>query len=190
MRPLALAAALMLTALPALADWTLDGDASTIGFVTIKNGGTAEAHRFSGLSGSVSAQGTAEVSIPLDSVETFIDIRTERMREILFRVADHPAATISAALDMEALGSRAPGDRLTQEIDITVSTNGAEAAYLGAVTVTRIDNGMVAVTTARPVIADARDLGYEDGVAQLRDIAGLDAISPAVPVTFDLVFTK
>lgn len=180
MRPLALAAALMLTALPALADWTLDGDASTIGFVTIKNGGTAKAHRFSGLSGSVSAQGTAEVSIPLDSVETFIDIRTERMREILFRVADHPAATISAVLDMEALGSRAPGDRLTQEIDITVSTNGAEAAYLGA----------VAVTTARPVIADARDLGYEDGVAQLRDIAGLDAISPAVPVTFDLVFTK
>lgn len=190
MRPLALAAALMLTALPALADWTLDGDASTIGFVTIKNGGTAKAHRFSGLSGSVSAQGTAEVSIPLDSVETFIDIRTERMREILFRVADHPAATISAALDMEALGSRAPGDRLTEEIDITVSTNGAEAAYLGAVTVTRIDDGMVAVTTARPVIADARDLGYEDGVAQLRDIAGLDAISPAVPVTFDLVFTK
>jgi hypothetical protein len=40
------------------------------------------------------------------------------------------------------------------------------------------------------MIADTLDLGYEDGVAQLREIAGLDSISPAVSVTFDLVVTR
>lgn len=191
MRILTLAAALTLTALPAFAaNWTLDSDASAIGFVTIKNGETAEAHRFSGLSGSVSDAGAASVSIPLASVETFIDIRNERMREMLFKVASYPAATVSADLDMTAFETLATGDRMTQEIDITIATNGTEAEYFGDVIVTRIGDNMVAVSTARPFIADARDMGYEEGVAQLREVAGLDAISPAVPVTFDLVFTK
>lgn len=191
MRTLTLAVALTLTTLPAVAaDWTLDGATSTIGFVTTKNGDTAEAHSFEGLSGSVTGAGAAEVSIPLASVETFIDIRNERMREFLFKVADFPAATVNADLDMAALEKLAVGERMTQEIEIVVATNGTEADYFGDVTVTRVGDNMVAVTTARPFIADARDLGYEEGVAKLQELASLEAISPAVPVTFDLFFTK
>ena len=190
MRPIALPLALILLAGPALADWTLDDERSTMGFVTIKNGDTAEASMFSGLEGGVAEDGTATISIPLASVETFIDIRNERMRELLFRVADFPMATVTASIDMDALAALAPGDRAMSDVEITVAVNGAEADYPGSVSITRIDEGTVAVGTARPLIADARDLGYEGGLDDLREIAGLDAISPAVPVTFDLLFTR
>jgi hypothetical protein len=33
-------------------------------------------------------------------------------------------------------------------------------------------------------------MGYGDGVAKLKELASLDDISAAVPVTFDLIFTK
>ncbi|WP_179380889.1 YceI family protein [Jannaschia marina] len=190
MRTLILTTSLALMTSPAFAGWALDGDKSTMGFVTIKNGETSEAHSFSGLSGSVADDGTAEVSIPLASVETFIDIRNERMREFLFKVADFPAATVSAAIDMAAYEDLAIGDRTTTEIDVTVATNGTEADYFGDISVTRISDTMVEVATTRPFIADARDFDYEDGVAKLRELASLDSIAPSVPVTFNLIFTK
>ncbi len=185
----ALIAALIFAALPAAAaDWTLSGDASALGFVTIKNGDTAEAHSFSGLSGSVTEDGAASVTVPLVSVETFIDIRNERMRDILFAAA--PSATITAQIDLDALADLEPGARRMQELEVTLSANGQEVDYFTDVAITRIAEGAVSVSTVRPMIADARDLGYDSGVEQLREIAGLDSISPAVPVSFDLMFTQ
>ena len=195
MKTTTLAALLAATAFaaPALAGpqkWTLDGEASAMGFVTVKNGDVAESHTFSDLSGTVDAAGAAEVSIPLASVETLIDIRNERMREFLFKVADFPAATVTADVALAEYDALAPGARMMSTIEVVVAANGAEASYDADVAVTRIADGMVSVSTVRPMIADARDLGYEDGVAKLQELAGLDAISPAVPVTFDLVFTR
>lgn len=184
-----LAAALACLALPtAAADWTLSTDASTLGFVTIKNGDTAEAHSLSGLSGTVAEDGTAAVDIPLVNVETYIDIRNERMRDILFAAV--PTATVTAQIDLDSLADLAPGARRTQELEVTLAANGQEVDYFTDVTITRVADDMVAVSTARPLIADARDLGYEGGVEELREIAGLDSISPAVPVSFDLMFSR
>ncbi|MEM7711172.1 MAG: YceI family protein [Pseudomonadota bacterium] len=189
MRAHVLIAALACLAMPAAAaDWTLEPDASALGFVTIKNGDTAESHSFSGLSGTVAEDGAASVTVPLVSVETFIDIRNERMRDILF--AASPQAEITAQIDLDMLADLAPGTRRMQELEVTLAANGQEVDYLTEVAVTRIADSAVSVSTVRPLIADARDLAYDGGVEQLREIAGLDAISPAVPVSFDLMFTK
>ncbi|MFQ6553659.1 YceI family protein [Aestuariibius insulae] len=171
-------------------DWTLSSDASSVGFVSIKNGDTAESHMFSGLTGAVSDAGAVEVSIPLANVETFIDIRNERMRDILFKVADFPAATVSTEIVLDDFADLAVGTRRATDVEITVAANDSDASYDAALYVTRISDTAVAVSTARPVIADIRDFNYDDGIEQLREIAGLDAISPAVPVTFDLVFEQ
>lgn len=191
MRQTLLIASLALWTMPATAEsWTLSGAESALGFVTIKNGETAEAHSFSDLTGSVSADGAAEVTIPLTSVETLIDIRNERMREMLFNVAATPDAVITAQIDMDALADLSPGSRVMQELDVTLATNGTEASYFTDVVITRVGENAVAVSTAKPMIADARDLGYDGGVEALREVAGLDSISPAVPVSFDLMFTR
>ena len=79
MRPLFAAAALGVAACspPAPAamstldgDWTVDSGASRFSFVSVKAGTLAEAHTFSGLMGTVMANGDAEIEIPLSSVET------------------------------------------------------------------------------------------------------------------------
>ena len=46
------------------------------------------------------------------------------------------------------------------------------------------------VVSARPVIVNAGDFGLEAGVTALREIAGLKAISTAVPVSARLVFSR
>ena len=77
------------------ASWALDEDASSVHFVTVKNAVIAETHEFLEISGAVAAE-EAAVSIALGSVETLIAIRNERMREMLFEVANYPKAILTA----------------------------------------------------------------------------------------------
>ena len=62
----------------AAGDWTLDGEASKLAFGSVKKDAVGESHHFSGLSGGV-ADGIATISVDLASLETWIDIRNERM---------------------------------------------------------------------------------------------------------------
>ena len=48
---------------------------------------------------ALGADGAARVEIDLASVNTGVEIRDERMREIFFQVADFPSATVTAQLD-------------------------------------------------------------------------------------------
>ena len=171
----------ILLASPATA-WTLDGDSSAISYVTTKNTDTAEPNLLTGLSGSVSDDGQAAVEVSLSSVETFIDIRNERMRDILFRVADFPVATVTAALDMEALEALDPNMTTETEFEVSIAANGEETSYDAMAFVTRVGEDRVLVNSKEPIIVYVEDFGYSDGVSQLREIAGLDSIEPAVPV--------
>ncbi|MBO6764410.1 MAG: YceI family protein [Maricaulis sp.] len=84
-------------------DWQLDRETSSVGFVSIKSGEIAEAHHFTNLTGSVAEDGTAELLIALDSVETGIEIRNERMREHFFQTGEYPQARLTAQIDLAAL---------------------------------------------------------------------------------------
>jgi hypothetical protein len=189
MRMTFLAAGLSLLAAPAFA-WTLDNTSSSISYVTIKNGETAEANLLSDLSGKVGDDGAATVDISLASVETFIDIRNERMREFVFKVVDFPLATVTANLDMAALSAMEAGSTAEAEFEVTVAANGTEAAYDAMAYVTRVGEGRVQVSSKAPIIVYAEDLGYEGGVSKLQEIAGLDSIQTTVPVSFNLAFDK
>ena len=97
-----LTAALVVSMVPANADhadsakWQLDTDGSQISFVTVKAGDIAEVHSLSKLSGNVSFgeghSGEVNLDIHLESVETSIPIRNERILEFLFEVAQFPLA--------------------------------------------------------------------------------------------------
>ena len=78
--------------------WSVDPATSSLSYVTVKSGEIAEANR-SGLTGNVAADGTANVEIDLSTVNTVVDIRNERMRDIFFDLATHPTATITAKFD-------------------------------------------------------------------------------------------
>lgn len=168
--------------------WTLDAEASRIGFTSIKAGEIIENHAFSGLSGTVNADGVASVTIPLSTVETGIEIRNERMQEMFFETAAHPSASVDVAIDPEAYKTLGIGERQEADIEGTLSLHGVQAPISASVTVTRIGPARVEVASAQPVIVYVKDFGLSTGLEALRNIANLPAITPASPVTFSFIF--
>jgi polyisoprenoid-binding protein YceI len=184
-----LTALLLLLPLAAGADWTLEGDASKVGFITTKNEHFSERHRFQQVSGEVSGDGSFEVRIPVDSVDTGVGIRDERMRDILFKASEHPYITVrgdvgDAVLDLETGG--------VQRVDLeaTVSIAGTERPLVLTARVTRLADDAVQVTSDSPVLVGAGQFGLEGAVDQLREVVGLSSISYAVPVYFSLSFAR
>jgi len=177
-------------AAPAAFAWTLDGDASAISYVSMKNADTAEPNLLPGLRGTVADDGTATIEIDLKSVETYVDIRNERMQEHLFQVAQFPVATLQAKLDMASFAKLGEGETTMAEFDVTVAANGTDMDYPVSAMITRVSGDRVAVASMEPVIMYADELGYADGINKLREIAGLDSIQLAVPVSFSLVFDR
>lgn len=171
-------------------DWTLDNTASTLSFVTVKAGHVAEVHRFASLSGFASHVGKARIEIDVASLDTQIAIRDERMRELLFRTADFPSASIDADIDPNLFAAIEPG--ATEDVDLagTLTLVGQSLEVPMALRVMRLTDQRVVVVPRRPILVQAGSLGLVAGVEQLREIAGLPSISNAVPVTFILTFTR
>ena len=166
----------------AFADWQI-GPGSQVQFVSIKNNTVGEVSHFETLSGSVTDAGDVEVRVVLDSVETNVGIRNERMKTMLFEVGLFPEAVITAQLDAEAIATMSDGGvaNVALQIDLHGQTVTKDAQLNIAVT----DQG-VGATTAQPILLTAAEFGLEGGVAALQEVAGLNAISRVIPVTVAL----
>jgi len=175
---------LLLITQATLADWRLTA-ASKVGYVSIKNNAIAEHNYFSGVTGSLNKKGQLKVSIDLSTVETQVDIRNQRMRDLFFEVMQYPEAVVTAQLDMQELAQVESGAPLELVKPFTLSLHGIEStgeAHLRIVSV----GGRAWVSTVRPILISAADFGLEGGVAALRKIAGLEAIAAVVPVSVNL----
>ena len=167
--------------------WVLNGDQSVVSFGSVKGNVTGEAHTFTGLTGSVSADGMATVEIDLNSVETNIDIRNERMIEHVFKNA--PSATLKAQVDMADFDGLAVGESTVTEIDGDVVFLGVEAPVYMDVFVMRTDEQNVMVTTNSMMFISTDELEINEGIDMLKELASLDQITRTVPVTFRLMFS-
>lgn len=170
-----------------MAQWELDSEHSTINFVSVKNAAIAETHSFGGLVGYIGKNGNVQLSIDLDSVETLIPIRNERMRELLFETTSFPNATVAAEVDPAVLAEVASGGTVSTEVPVRLNLHGIEESLAVPVTVFS-DGGSLSVVSSRPIIINAADFGLVAGVEALRKVAGLNTISTAVPVSLNLRF--
>lgn len=170
------------------AEWRLDGENSSISFVSIKNIDIAESHSFGEMAGSLSADGQFRVAITLDSVDTSIPIRDERMREFLFETPNHPLAVVSGQIEMDVLDGLGVGQSTRLDASFELALHGHTTAHTAKLEVTRVSANQFLVVTWQPILANAAALGLGAGVEKLQEIAGLSAISKAVPVYFSLRF--
>lgn len=173
----------------ALAQWSLDNEASTLSFVTVKADHVAEVHTFDSLTGSVSDSGAVQVTIELASVNTMIPIRNERMQAMLFETGMFPRGAITATVDASSLGGLNVGEVMSDSIEFSLDLHGATKTYTADVQIVRTVDG-ISVTTTKPVLVQAGDHNLITGVEALREVAGLPSISQAVPVSFTLTFTR
>ncbi len=179
---------LLVLAFPAAAQWELDNAHSSIYFISIKNDGIAETHYFESLLGYVGEEGQVSITIDLNSAETLIPIRNERLREMLFETATFPTATVSAEIDPAILAEVAKGATISSEVPVTLSLHGLEKSIQAPLAVVATQGGLH-VYSAKPIVLNAGDFGLAGGIEKLREVAGLSTISTAVPVSFNLLFT-
>ena len=170
------------------AAWDLDTEASYLNFVTTKNTHNVEVHNFGSLSGFISTGGVATVTIELDSVNTGIDIRNQRMRNLLFETTSYPTATITVDVPATLLSSLSAGQTTQTDISASVNLHGVTTTVTTRVSVQRLSNSRVLVQSMAPVLPRAADFDLTEGVEALRSVANLTSISAAVPVDFALVF--
>jgi polyisoprenoid-binding protein YceI len=173
----------------AQAQWSLDNSASTLSFVTVKADHVGEVHTFDQLSGSIDDRGNVEIMVELASVNTLIDIRNERMQNMLFETNLFPRAMITGDVDLASFVEMSPGASITAQVEFELDIHGVSNSYNTELIVTRLANGVFA-STSKPIIVTAASHGLVDGVEALREIAGLPSISRSVPVTFNVVFEE
>ncbi len=177
---------LVLPAAPTLADWTLDPARSHLTFISIKAKDVAEVHTFEEMSGSVNPEGKAQIALMLDSVETMIPIRNERMRQFLFETTQYQKAILEAKVDPAQIDAIAVGSASDVVVEGNLSLHGQSQPLTLNLHVARLAEDTLKVSSAKPVIVNAGRFGLSEGVEKLREIAGLPSISTAVPVQFVL----
>lgn len=168
------------------ADWAIDNGQSRVAFVSTKAGNAAEVHRFGNLAGSLGNDGAFTVDIALDSVDTGIEIRDERMRDLLFQTERYPRARLSARLDMAQLEAIGPGEQGAVTTEAELNLHGQRANLTIDAVVAHLEDGSLLVSSEEPLVVSASQFDLLAGIERLREIAGLPSISPAVPVTFYL----
>lgn len=182
----AAAVALVLAGPVSAQSWELDGEASRLAYGSVKSDYIGEVNHFTGLSGTVSEDGSAVVEIDLGTVETNVDIRNERMIEHVFQ--NTPNATISTDIDMGMVTAMGVGESAVIEADAVLALLGQELSLFTELFVTRISDSRVMVTTNDMLFLGADEAGVDGAVDTLMELAGLDSITRAVPVTLRFVF--
>tara|TARA_B000000565_G_scaffold189328_1_gene144243 strand:+ start:1278 stop:1871 length:594 start_codon:yes stop_codon:yes gene_type:complete len=181
--------AVLFLASSAAAHWELDNNSSTLSFVTVKADHVGEVHTFDQLSGDINDDGSVQITIELASVNTLIDIRNERMQNMLFETNLFPQATISGEIDLDAVAEMDAGVSQAISVEFDLAIHGESSSYTADVLVTRTESGVLA-STVKPIIVMADTHGLVSGVEALREVAGLPSISRAVPVSFNVVFEQ
>ena len=176
-------------AVPAHADWYLDNESSRLSLVTTKNTEIAEVQRFLVLHGKVDAKGAAQLEVELESINSGIPLRDERMRRELFEIKTFPEAQISAQINLQPINDLASGAQLELRLPLSVTLHGKTQTYSAELLATRLDERRFQVVTLEPVVLHAEDFDLAPGVATLRKAAGLKSISLTVPVGAVLIFT-
>lgn len=184
------ATVLLLLSSAAQADWSLDNSASSFYYVTSKAAAISEVNSFRTLSGTISDSGSATLTIDLASVDTAIEVRDQRMRDLVFQVADYPSATVTVAVDAAALDGMSAGSSTTAVHTATVDLHGLQTSFEAELQIIKLDAASVQVALGKPLLVGAASFALTEGVEQLREVAGLPSINPNVVVDFTLVYRK
>ena len=168
--------------------WTLDGEASYLAFGSIKKDKIGEVNSFSGLKGTVDADGKADVTIDLTTLETNIDIRNERMLEHVFKGAGE--AQLTAQLDMDEVKGLAVGEMAVVDVEGALSLLGVSTELDLEMVVVRLAVNKVMALSNDMVFVGTEELGVTAGIDKLMELAKLPGITRTSPVTLRLVFTS
>ncbi|BDX06591.1 cellulose binding domain-containing protein [Planctobacterium marinum] len=169
-------------------DYQLDSANSALWFVSTKKLHTLESHTFTEIAGELTTQGDASLRISLDSVDTGIATRDQRMREHLFDTATFSETEVLLSFDAEQISAMAVGTSEFLTVEALLNMHGLSVAVSASLRVSKLNSGSLLVVNTQPIIINATDFNLDAGIETLKELAGLASISYAVPVNFHLLF--
>ena len=169
--------------------WQLDQVASNITYMSIKKGHIAETNSFATVNGQIAEDGTAVLTIALDSVDTKVDLRNVRMRFLFFETFLHPQAVITTHLDASALSDLPAVRRKEITLPFSLSLHGVKAEMSAPVIISLLSNDRINVATVKPIPIMIKDFGLEAGKTKLEEAAGV-TITPLAIVSLNLTFDR
>ena len=172
----------------AQADWTLDQSQSVLAFSSIKASRIAEIHTFNSIRGNITNSGNATFQIDVNSLETMIPIRNERMLEMLFKETLFPIIEFSSSLDLDPFNNLAVNEEINYQLSGDLNIVGLSENLTLSVSVRKLGEEKFQVSNNGLFFLDPGRFGLINGIEALREIAGLPSITQAVPVDFTLVF--
>jgi polyisoprenoid-binding protein YceI len=172
----------------AVAPWVLNTSDSYLNFATTKNTHNLEVHNFTAISGDINGAGVATLTIDLNTVNTGVALRDQRMRDLLFETLTYPTATVTVAVPATLISNLALGQTAETDISASLNLHGVTGAITTKVSVQKLSASRVLVQSLAPVLVKAGDYSLTNGVEALRAAVGVASISVAVPVDFALVF--
>ena len=174
----------------AYADWILDAENSNISYGTVKNDMIGENNTFKTISGHLNNDGQIDIDIDLSSIDTLIEIRDGRMRDIVFKVSENATAKLSGEIDLKAYDNQEIGTSRIIETTVSLELVGQKLEHDVKLLVTRLAKNKVMVTPHGVMFIDADDYDLVDAIEILRNLAGLDSIASVISMGFYLTFIK
>lgn len=173
--------------------WLLDGDRSSIEYVSVKKAHTAELNTFiaeegqaPALSGSISKTGDAVFTINLNDVSTGVALRNSRLVSLLFETDFLPLAYVRAHVDSDLLSAMAVGETHLLTLAAELSLHGIKQALSAEVLIVKTSASAVSISTIEPLLIDSNSFDMSYGIELLRTVADLTSIGEVVPVYFHL----
>ena len=174
-------------------EWRLVPAESELFFQTVKAERVTETHRFNGMAGTLDASGRLVVNVDSASVQTGIDVRDERLRELLLCSTAFPTIAVEAAFTsagIEQFQALPPGATLAESVPLTLTLLGQTTTLSLELLLVRLSPNRMLVTSRVPALLDAGTLGLGAAVEELRRLAGLPSISPIVPVSLTTIWER
>lgn len=152
-----IAALSVLISFSSFAQWQVTEKGSRVSFVSVKKGDIAEVHHFKQLKGMLNDNGQFELTVPLVSVATGIDVRDERMQNLLFEVSLYPELKLSSQVDSKMLKELAVGESKLADIDGKIALHGKQQTKTFSVIVTKVSDNKLMVSSFQPIIVNANE---------------------------------
>ncbi len=169
--------------------WTLQPEASSLRFQSVKNLTKVESSNFAEIEGKIDETGSATVSVFLDSVDTKVDLRNVRMRFLFFETFEFPKAVITTRIDPPLLSDLRSLKRKIIPLTFSLNLHGIKKTFDSEVAVTLMSDELVAVSSTAPISVAAADFGLDGGIKKLEEAANV-VIVPSATVSFDFMFSR
>jgi polyisoprenoid-binding protein YceI len=129
----------------ASAEWRIQPELSKLSYLTSKASAATEINHFRLVDGVITEKGTASLTISLNSVDTGVEIRDERMRNIVFETERFPVANVTAEVDISLYEEMADGETQTATLDTNIGLHGMIVTLPVEFRITKLTNSRLLV---------------------------------------------